>query len=603
MKKSRRFYGIRKKLVIFTILAAILPLGIMGVVLAGSINRNVTKLNLENYSHNSSKMLGNYQMMLQGFDELTRNHITNAYIQKSLERKELLPQDKAYVNRSLWYSDNQYTEYGIFIDNKGNEYFSNKIITGVDSEDILSEGLKEALADNYSKTKIMYSTINLDGKEDSGVFLVRNIRHMEQNVDPGILIIKLNQDFYDNIFFEVNRHSPAVYVMADRKGEVCCQTGGGEEQEKISRELLLEADKKVSKETDEVVYFAVDRQICFASTDQNQDFLFLSIVPKSVIQAPARNFLKSLGLTMLIAIIVCGVMSAFVSHPLRKAISGISRIMSNFDGKSLNQEIQITTNTELDQVAVSYNKMLKHIGGLMDEVKKEQEEIRMNEYNSLVYQINPHFLYNTLDNIHMLARMDGDETMVKLIQSLSGMLRISISKGENDVPLSRELEHVRCYLNIEQIRNEDLFEYEIMAEETVLKVMVPKIILQPVVENCIKYGFADIEKGGMIKVDVKAEGDFLEMRVTNNGSSMEPEILKKLNQMQYQEMEQIKRTFPQKKGGYGISNVVCRLCLRYGAGFRICYESTEETGTLCTIRLPMEEKIYADQCVDTTENG
>ena len=112
MKKSRRFYGIRKKLVIFTILAAILPLGIMGVVLAGSINRNVTKLNLENYSHNSSKMLGNYQMMLQGFDELTRNHITNAYIQKSLERKELLPQDKAYVNRSLWYSDNQYTEYG-----------------------------------------------------------------------------------------------------------------------------------------------------------------------------------------------------------------------------------------------------------------------------------------------------------------------------------------------------------------------------------------------------------------------------------------------------------------------------------------------------------
>lgn len=67
----------------------------------------------------------------------------------------------------------------------GNEYFSNKIITGVDSEDILSEGLKEALADNYSKTKIMYSTINLDGKEDSGVFLVRNIRHMEQNVDPG----------------------------------------------------------------------------------------------------------------------------------------------------------------------------------------------------------------------------------------------------------------------------------------------------------------------------------------------------------------------------------------------------------------------------------
>ena len=191
MKNSKQFYGIRKKLVVFTILAAILPLGIMGGVLAGSINRNVTELNLENYSHSNSKMIGNYQMMEQGFDELTRSYITNSYIQKSLERKELLPQDKAYVNRSLWYPNNQYTEYGIFIDNKGNEYFSNKVIENVNPEDILSEELSEALKDNYSLTKIMYSTINRNGQEDSGIFLVRNIRHMEQNVSPGVLICLL----------------------------------------------------------------------------------------------------------------------------------------------------------------------------------------------------------------------------------------------------------------------------------------------------------------------------------------------------------------------------------------------------------------------------
>ena len=103
----------------------------------------------------------------------------------------------------------------------------------------------------------------------------------------------------------------------------------------------------------------------------------------------------------------------------------------------------------------------------------------------------------------MLARMDGDETMVKLIQSLSRMLRISISKGENDVSLKDELEHVKCYLNIEQIRNENLFQYEIEVEESILQVKIPKIILQPVVENCIKYGFADMDKGGRIKVDVR----------------------------------------------------------------------------------------------------
>ena len=175
----------------------------------------------------------------------------------------------------------------------------------------------------------------------------------------------------------------------------------------------------------------------------------------------------------------------------------------------------------------------------MEEVKKEQEEIRINEYNSLVYQINPHFLYNTLDNVHMLARMDGDETMVKLIQSLSRMLRISISKGENDVSLKDELEHVKCYLNIEQIRNENLFQYEIEVEESILQVKIPKIILQPVVENCIKYGFADMDKGGRIKVDVKAADGFMDLQVSNNVSVMERDIVECLKHMQYQGIEDI----------------------------------------------------------------
>ncbi len=237
-------------------------------------------------------------------------------------------------------------------------------------------------------------------------------------------------------------------------------------------------------------------------------------------------------------------------------------------GESLNQEIQFSTNTELDHVAVSYNKMLKHIGSLMEEVKKEQEEIRINEYNSLVYQINPHFLYNTLDNVHMLARMDGDETMVKLNPvAVPDARGSSISKGENDVSLKDELEHVKCYLNIEQIRNENLFQYEIEVEESILQVKIPKIILQPVVENCIKYGFADMDKGGRIKVDVKAADGFMVLQVSNNGSVMEPDILEKLNHMQYQGMEDIKQAFPQKRG-YGISNVVCRLCLRYGSCFQ-----------------------------------
>lgn len=160
---------------------------------------------------------------------------------------------------------------------------------------------------------------------------------MEQNVEPGILIVKLNQDFYDNIFFDINKHAPAIYAMATMEGEICCRTGGEDQEAEISREILLEAKEKLSDdavEAGEVVHFAADNRICFANTDKNRNLMFLSVVPEAVIWAPARNFLKSMVLTMLISAAVCIVMSAFVSHPFRKAISAISRIMSNFDGEA-----------------------------------------------------------------------------------------------------------------------------------------------------------------------------------------------------------------------------------------------------------------------------
>ena len=126
--------------------------------------------------------------------------------------------------------------------------------------------------------------------------------------------------------------------------------------------------------------------------------------------------------------------------------------MTQFDGNDFSRLIELNTNTELDQIGHSYNKMLKNIENLLAEIKEQEGVLRRTELNMLLAQINPHFLYNTLDTIYMLARINGEETTMKMIQALSKYLRLSLSKGSDIVTVEDELENVKSYMEIQQIR-------------------------------------------------------------------------------------------------------------------------------------------------------
>ena len=139
--------------------------------------------------------------------------------------------------------------------------------------------------------------------------------------------------------------------------------------------------------------------------------------------------------------------------------------MTSFDGNDFTHIIQIHTDTELDKIGHAYNEMLKNIEEFQNEIKNQQKELRISEMNTLISQINPHFLYNTLDTIYMLARINGEEKTMKMIQALSKYLRLSLSKGREIVTVEDELENVKSYMEIQQIRNENLFHYEIECGE------------------------------------------------------------------------------------------------------------------------------------------
>lgn len=578
------FYGIRGKMILFTVLAAILPLSVMGIVLGSVINKQVSRLNMENYTYNSMKIMTNYTLIVKSFEELSTRYITDTYIQKTLLPGKLSPEEEMYVNRGLWYPNNPYAEYCIYLDNKGNKYYGNQVQRNVKWEDVLSADMLQVLEADYARPKLVYGTIRNGEKAEEGMFLIRNVRYMEKNAEKGILIVKVNEQFYHDIFINIKEHSELSAWLLSSEENICYQ----QKEKALDSDILREVRNIKGREHGEVETFISQKDIYFVSCDDDKGFTFLLSVPTKVIQAPARMFLKIVLAVMLIAIVGCIGISYFVTHSYIEDVRRLSNIMSSFSGGSLNRPIEIHTNTELDQMISAYNKMLEHIKTLVRQVREEQEELRRNEFNTLAYQINPHFLYNTLDNIHMMARINKDQRTVDLIQALSRMLRISLSKGKTEISLEKELAHVSAYLEIERMRNPELFTYEVSMDKTLRLQRIPKIILQPIVENSIKYGFAELYEGGKISITVSKQENWMFLVVENNGIPIDVAVQEILNEMQYQSMEKMKQIFPQEQGGYGISNVVCRLCLRYGENFRLWYERKEE-GTRCCIKLPLEE--------------
>ena len=261
--------------------------------------------------------------------------------------------------------------------------------------------------------------------------------------------------------------------------------------------------------------------------------------------------------------------------------------MSGFDESNLNQTIHLNTNTELDQIGNAYNNMLDRVGMLMSDVQRKERELRKSELQSLMYQIRPHFLYNTLDTIYMLARISKEETIMKMIQSLSRFLRINLSNGNEEIPVKKELEHVGAYLEIQKIRNADLFEYEIVCEEKLQDYAIMKMILQPVAENCIKYGFRNIYDGGKIKISAYMEEDKLCLSIANNGEIIDEQQLVQLNQLQNMNRDEIDKVTQCRQGGYGISNVVRRLRMRYSDKVKFFYV-VDNGWTICKIHIDLE---------------
>jgi len=288
-------------------------------------------------------------------------------------------------------------------------------------------------------------------------------------------------------------------------------------------------------------------------------------------------FLKILVALTILLFVIAHVISSQISKPIRK----LEVTMRGIERGEFNVQASGGGPLEIKNLADRYNNMLSTIRNLMERIVNEQESKRKYELDALQAQINPHFLYNTLNTVVRMISKQRNDDAITMITALSRLFRISLSRGQSIVTVAEEVEHVKNYLIIQQMRFKNKFEFEIEVEEDILQYSSLKLILQPIVENALEHGIEPSVDSGMIKISgYKTEKDMIVLSISDNGLGMSEEQVEQIN----------KQIYSSKKGsGVGLKNVNERIKLYFGIQYGLSIQSEIEEGTTVSMMFPAQQ--------------
>ena len=288
------------------------------------------------------------------------------------------------------------------------------------------------------------------------------------------------------------------------------------------------------------------------------------------------------------AILLAALVSSIViSRALSRPLKGLSRAMRLFEKNADTfTYAPVGGAREVQELSESFGHMVVKIQHLMETVRREEINLRKTELKALQAQINPHFLYNTLDSIAWMCEQGRNDEAVQMVNALAQLFRISISRGHELIPIRSELRHAESYLKIQKHRYKNQFSYRFNVDENCLDFLCNKITLQPIIENAIYHGINGLVDEGEIVITLRAEGTDVVFTVADNGVGMDQA-----------QIEAILRKERSDHTGIGIKNVNDRLKIYFGEGYGITIDSEPDVGTTVTIRMPQvrEEGEYENR--------
>ena len=443
-------------------------------------------------------------------------------------------------------------------------------------ETVLDNGRLHILASTTGRKITEYKKISADEL----ISITKAIKDPASNQITGIILIDLNMSILENILHSANLSKNGFIYIVNATGEY----------------IYSPLNYVVPRVRN--TWFAKEQSGVFVKSILKEQFQFIYTTSaytgwKTVGVFSLNETLKEVNniryysMLIFLVVVLLAVGASFVfSSSIAKPINKLRALMKKAEEGDLKVVFDVKYNDEIGQLGNSFNTMIMEIKSLVETVYEEQKNKREAELRALQSQIKPHFLYNTLDTIHWMAKKYNAKDVIEVINALTNLFRIGLSRGKEIIRVADEIEHVKSYLFIQKVRYEDMLDYTITMDKEVEGLFVQKLILQPIIENAIYHGIKEKREPGFIDIKARIVDQMLVFTIVDNGVGISCDRLNNIKGL----LEKWKKSGDYSQGsndGYGLFNINERIKLSYGNSFGVSISSEAGTGTVVEIKHPV----------------
>lgn len=413
------------------------------------------------------------------------------------------------------------------------------------------------------------------------IVMYREIYDLAKRNKLGYLMIGASADRFDEVCRNALRDDKEMIFLVSKNDEILSSCGA--ENMELAGKIIAEAENAGDKAQSKVG--AMDEYKVYQYRNADTGTVVYKVAPRPGL----ANFADTVIYTP-VALLVGVLLGLYpimvlVSNIVSKPLKSLCIAMEKFKKGDFNQKVEVVTLDEVGEASACFNSMVDDIKELINRNYVMELKERESELDALQAQINPHFLYNTLDSLYWKALEAGDEELGEDIIALSQLFRLALSRGKGIVTVRNEAELLERYLHIQKMRFGKRLNYRIWMEESIQEELIPKLILQPFVENAIVHGFETGNADFYLSITGNREAEDMVFYIRDTGVGMSREQIQAI-----WEEPDTKQYASQRIGRYAIKNIKERLELVYGGNFELSIESKEGHGTAVKIRIPCGQK-------------
>lgn len=556
---------------------SILILVIIAIVGMVSYQKFSTTLeqNAEEYNYQIiNQVKENIDFNIQHMDNISSTIQSNANLQQYLSNPSLDPEQKKMAEEKI----GSFLQMLVHI---RNDIVSIFILNGQgdwinsDPSQTKKENVDLNLMDWYSKAKQAHgqsvvTSSHVNTLYNNPRWVVSMSRELYGD-SKGVLLIDLNYNTIQQICQKVHLGKDGYIFIVDSQGQIVYHPKQALIYNKLAQEKIDEVMKAKSQSF--VLEENGEKKLYTITQSNVTGWRIVSATTLSEIILDGKESRNFIFIVMMVGIYLAIFIAFIISKKISKPIKILELSMKEVEKGNFDNSLPtISANNEIGRLSKTFKIMTIRVKELMEQIVNEQKVIRKSEMKALQSQINPHFLYNTLDSIIWMVEGGENQEVIEMTSSLAKLFRISLNKGEEVISLAYEIEHVKHYLTIQKIRYKNKFDFIIDVEEEIYSYHTIKLILQPLVENAIYHGIKNLPGKGLIKILGWKESDRIVLQVFDNGIGMSKPNMD-----------------GEKKGsGIGLKNVCERLRIYYGELYGLSIESGNGEGTMITITIPLE---------------